>query len=309
MSGAWEVVVDARRVAGILTLCTVLSAAVPTVLKAQGAASDEEAAPLRLVQVGSEQNSFHVVATLIVGPTESILWDAHYKVSNGKRLAERVAETGTHLKAIVLSHADHDHYFGAMEVLKRFPGTPVYITGAGLEDYNRRSPGDLAGEQRRVNPEVPDSVPSPQALPSTRLTVDGHELEVIPGLAGDVRGPVSSALWIPSLKTVLAADLVFDGLHPWLGDSDLASREAWRASLDRLAGLNADAVIAGHKRDVNAPDSPELLASMKRYLIDFDDFMREAATPEDLVSAMQEKYPDLVIPALMAAGARRFFKK
>ena len=80
---------------------------------------------LTLVKVGGGESAFHTVATLIVGPSESILWDAQYRVSGGKRVAERIAETGTTLKAVVLSHADHDHYMGAMEVIKRFPGTPV----------------------------------------------------------------------------------------------------------------------------------------------------------------------------------------
>ena len=266
-------------------------------------------APLKLVKVGADSDAaFRVVATLIVGPTESVLWDAQYKVSDGKRLADRIAETGTRLKAIVISHADHDHYMGAMEVLARFPKTPVYMTAATLADYTERSQRDLAAERQRPNADAPDTLPAAELLPSSPLTVDGHRLEVIEGLAGDVRKPASTALWIPSLRAALVADLAFQGIHPWLGDSDVASRAAWRASLTRIADLKPAVVVPGHKLDVSAPDSPDVLAFMDTYLADFDRLMQSSATPADLVTAMRERYAELRIPALMAAGARHFRK-
>ena len=264
---------------------------------------------LKLVEVGAERDAaFRVVATLVLGPTESVLWDAQYTVSDGKRLADRIAGTGTRLKAIVISHADHDHYMGAMEVLARFPKTPVYMTAATLADYHERSPRDLAAERQRPNADAPETLATAQLLPPGALTVDGHRLEVIEGLAGDVRKPASTALWIPSLRAALVADLAFQGIHPWLGDSDIASRSAWRAALKRIADLKPAIVVPGHKFDVSAPDSPDVLTFMDTYLADFDRLMQSSATPADLVSAMRERYAELRIPALMAAGARHFRK-
>src|SRR5688500_240073 len=270
----------------------------------------QKAAPLKLVHVGAESDTaFRVVATLITGPTESILWDAQYKVSDGKRLADRIAETGTRLKAIVISHADHDHYMGAMEVLAKFPKTPVYMTAATLADYNERAAKDLANERQRPNADAPDALATAELLPPGPLTVDGHRIEVIEGLVGDVRKPASTALWIPSLRAALVADLAFQGIHPWLGDSDIASRSAWRASLKRIADLKPAIVVPGHKADVTAPDSPDVLTFMDTYLADFDRLMQSSATPADLVKAMRERYADLKIPALMASGANKHFKK
>lgn len=266
--------------------------------------------PLRLEHVGADSDAaFRVVATIIVGPTESVLWDGQYKVSDGKRLADRVAATGTRLKAIVISHADHDHYMGSMEVLKRFPNTPVYMAASTFADFNERSPEELAAERKKPNADAPDALVTPQLLPQEPLTVDGHRLEVIADLVGDVRKPASSALWIPSLRAALVADLAFSGIHPWLGDSDRASRAAWRSSLKKIADLKPAIVVPGHKTDVAAPDTPAVLTFMESYLADFDRLMESAATPDDLVTAMRQRYPELKIPGLMATGARRNFKK
>ena len=271
--------------------------------------AQRQPAALRIEKVGAETDAaFRVVATIVIGPTEALLGDGHYKVADGKRLADRIAATGTHLNAIVISHADHDHYMGAGEVLKRFPGTPIYMTASTLADFKDRSANDLASERTRPNADAPETLVTPQLLPATPLTVDGQRLDVIADLVGDVHKPATAALWIPSTRTALVSDLCFSGIHAWLGDTDIASRVAWRASLKRIAALNPVVVVPGHKADLAAPDSPDILTYMDRYLTDFDTLMQSAASPNDLITAMREKYPDLKIPGLMASGARNFKK-
>jgi hypothetical protein len=115
-------------------------------------------------------------------------------------------------------------------------------------------------------------------------------------------------LWIPSLRTALAGDVAFNGVHPWLGSSDAASRTAWRAAIKRIADLHPLAVVAGHKRDVNAPDSPDVLAFMDNYLKDFDSFRAISAGPEALRNAMLQKYPDLAVRGLLGYGAQVAFR-
>jgi glyoxylase-like metal-dependent hydrolase (beta-lactamase superfamily II) len=295
------------RVEIALVVAAVATAACLTSTAPQAVQRDTPA--LRLEDVVAETDAgLRVVSTIIVGPTECVLWDAQYEVSDGKRLADRIAATGKRLKAIVISHADFDHYMGAMEVLTRFPNTPVYMAAATLADFNERSQREWAAERNRHNAEAPEKLVTPVLLPATSLTVDGHRLEVIEGLVGDVRKPASAVLWIPSLRAALVADLAFSGIHPWLGDSDIASRSAWRASLKRIADLKPVIVVPGHKADVAAADSPDVLTFMQTYLADFDRLMESSATSADLVSKMREKYSDLKIPGLMAAGARNFKK-
>ena len=266
--------------------------------------------PLKLELVGSSEKAFYVVSTLIVGPNESILFDAQYKVSDGKRVADRIAATGKKLKAVILSHADHDHYMGAMEIVNRFPGTPVYMSATSLKDFEKRSASDLAAEKKRGDdPEVPDVLVEPQLLPSDTLLVDGQPVVVIQDLVGDVREPASSAIWIPTLQTVLAGDLLFQGMHPWLGNADIASRTAWRRSLEQIASLNPIQVVPGHKTDIKAPNSPDHIKVMIQYLDDYDAFMDSATTPDDVINGMKEKYPDLAWAGLMAYGAKQWFKK
>lgn len=106
---------------------------------------------LTIEEFGSDSTAFDVTATLVARPTEAILWDAQYHVSDARKMVDRIAATGKKLKAIVISHPDHDHYMGAAVVVARFPGTPVYLTAAALEEYQKTSAQALGNERPLAN--------------------------------------------------------------------------------------------------------------------------------------------------------------
>jgi glyoxylase-like metal-dependent hydrolase (beta-lactamase superfamily II) len=291
------------------TLPLALLSSGPSITRTDLSAGPGHPAPkLALEEIGSDSTAFHVVATLITGPTEAILWDAQYHKRDAIRLADRIAASGKKLKAIVLSHPDHDHFMGAAIVTERFPGVPVYLTPAGLAEYQRTAADAFRSEKGGpFAAEAPDSIVTPRALPAGPLTVDGVPIEVIPDLQGDVLAPTNAILWIPSLKAALVADVAFLKVHPWLGASSEASRAAWIKSIERIRALHPAIVVAGHKRDVTAPDSPAVLDFMQAYLTDFDALRKTSADGKQLAAAMEAKYPDVGVAMLLRYGARMAF--
>jgi glyoxylase-like metal-dependent hydrolase (beta-lactamase superfamily II) len=275
-------------------------------LTAWGRAEAQPSTPLRIEVLGSAAPTFHVVSTLISGPREAVLFDAQYRPTDGARIADSIAVRGKRLTAIVISHADHDHYMGALAIVKRFPGTPIYATPSVRADFARRAAQDLALEKRRPGADVPDSLPVLEPLPAN-LMVDGHPLEVMDGFTGDVKEPASALLWVPSLKAALVGDLVFSGIHPWLGESDSTTRARWRDDLTRIKALGPAIVIPGHLRDPAVPHTVALVDSMMAYLDAFDAAARSSGSAEELVTRMTAAYPDRSLPILMAMGARRHF--
>ena len=121
--------------------------------------------------------------------------------------------------------------------------------------------------------------------------------------------PSNSFLWIPSLHTVLAGDIVFNEVHPWLGASDSASRQAWHRSLQRIATFKPDSVVAGHKRDPASPDTPEAVFAMDHYLTDFDALRATSSTGPELAKAMMAKYPGYAVPGLLFYAAQMAYQK
>jgi glyoxylase-like metal-dependent hydrolase (beta-lactamase superfamily II) len=259
---------------------------------------------LRLMQFSSDSSSYHVGSTVILGPTEALLVDAQYHWSDAKREADSIAVLGTHLKAIFITHPDEDHYLGAAAFVERFPQTPVYMTSRALWEYDRTAQSFLSRQKRDEPAEAPDSLVTAHRLPSTTLTIDGERVEIVPDLQGDVLAPSNSFVWIPSLGAVLAGDIVFNHVHPWLAASDVASRRQWHRAIARIAALHPRSVIAAHKKSVDTPDTPDVLAAMDRYLTDFDAARRVSPTAEALIATMKRKYPTYEVPRLLEYSAR-----
>jgi glyoxylase-like metal-dependent hydrolase (beta-lactamase superfamily II) len=284
-----------------------------------GAPSSQHAAQARLTieQFTGDSNAFDVNSTLIIGPTELLLVDAQYLVKDANRIADRIAATGKHLKAIVLTHPDDDHYYGVATILQRFPGTPVYMSPTGIAEFTSRELPQfkalkariaaLPPQPGRVLPQLPDSLVIPEPFPARTLTVDGEEIQILPEVQGDVLTPCNTMFYIPSLGTLIAGDVVFNGVHVWLAASTVASRAAWQQVLARMAELQPAVVIAGHKNRVDAPDTPDVIAAMREYLTDFDAARQASKTAAELVAAMDRKYSQRAVHRILTAAAQHAF--
>ena len=78
---------------------------------------------------------------------------------------------------------------------------------------------------------------------------------------------------------------------------------------ERIADVHPAIVVAGHKKDVASPDSPDALAFMTSYLNDFDMFRKKSTNADELRVAMLAKYPDLAVRNLLWFGAQTAFRK
>jgi transposase len=78
-------------------------------------------------------------------------------------------------------------------------------------------------------------------------------------------------------------------VHCWLVQTDHEKREGWIASLDRIGALKPRTLVAGHKDPGAHDDGPEaILAATKSYIRDFDRFVPESRTPEELIDKMMQ---------------------
>lgn len=281
----------------------------PLVAVADKPARAQAPSRLHIEQYVADSVSFNVVSALIVGPTEVMLIDAQMRMSDGRRVADMIAATGKKLTAIFVTHPDEDHTLGAQAIVSRFPGTPLFMTQAGVTDFARTAPRFLRQVRADLGADAPDSVITPRPIPSTRFTVDGETVEIIPDLQGDVLARTNSVVFVPSLRTVIAGDMVFAGVHLFLGNSTEATRTEWARGVERIAALQATVLIPGHKPVVSYPDSPAALEFMGTYLRDFEAARQKATNGPELYAAMQAKYPTLGMPSLLRMSAGSAFRR
>lgn len=259
----------------------------------------------------ADAGAFGVTSTLVYGPTEAILVDAQFRNSDADQLAARIRSVapGRTLKAIVVTHAHPDHYFGATRLLELFPGTPVYLSDAGIEEFEKSVDGKLAFWGGIYGSDVPKQVAVPQPAPR-QLTIDGETLEIVSGIQGDVQTPSNSYVWIPSLSALLASDLVYSHTHVWLADSDATSRRGWSAALTAIeTEHHPRVVVAGHKATPQGENSPADIAFVRRYIADFDRLRGQAKTDAELIAAMRAAYPDLALTDILGFAAKAAFAR
>ena len=132
------------------------------------------------------------------------------------------------------------------------------------------------------------------------MELEGHKLVAIN--AGRTDTAHSTCLHVPSIGLIVGGDVVYNGIHPFLGETDTQSRTEWISTLDKLETLNPKAVIAGHKVPEN-DDNPRIIAETRQYLQDFNRLNKTTTTARELYDAMLEIYPDRVNPGSLWGAA------
>lgn len=284
------------------------SGVLASLLLAAGAA--QGAAPaLQLDVYTAPPEGFGVTSTIISGPTEAILVDAQFRNSDAEKLADKIGSSGKKLKAIFVTHAHPDHYFGTAVLRKRFPGVPVYMTKAALKEFKQTLDAKIKQWGPIYKDEVPTDVPSPQVLPGRKLKVDGQVVQVVRDLQGDAKGPTNSYVWVPSANAEVAGDIVFQRTHVWLAESSPKTRKAWLASLRKLAKRRPKVVVAGHKRSVDSPDSPGAIQFTADYIRSFEKAKASSHNADELIAKMKQKEADLALEQILTFSANAAFPK
>jgi glyoxylase-like metal-dependent hydrolase (beta-lactamase superfamily II) len=203
-----------------------------------------------------------------------------------------VRESGKRLRAILVTHAHGDHFFGAGPVLDAFPEARLLAGDQQVVDEARAqtTPEALVS----WNVWFPGQLAQPFATPGLAgvrdVDVDGRP--VVFHTIGGADGVLATVVHVPDLRVVCAGDIVYNNIHMWLRNSTPQSRKAWLASLDAVAALDPSTIITGHK-DPDAPDddAARVLDESRRYLEDFDRTVATSSTSQQVFDAMLARYP------------------
>jgi glyoxylase-like metal-dependent hydrolase (beta-lactamase superfamily II) len=242
--------------------------------------------------IGNDGLTFSpTTSTLIYGEREAILVDAQFIKNDIDELGNLIEELGKTLTMIFITHGHPDHYFGIDLLAERFPGVRVVATPKVAADIVERGKQELATFSAWFGDDlaVPTSIPEP--LGDDGLAIEGNRLQVIDVEQADISP--SSAVYVPQLEAVIAGDLAYNEIHQMLALTGPAEWDRWAASVDDIAALRPRTVVAGHKKpDASDDDGETILASTKEYILDFARIAKAVASPEEIIKAMQERYPD-----------------
>lgn len=240
-------------------------------------------------------------STLIYGERDAILVDTFLTAGQSKMLLDWVMSRERNLTAIYVTHGHGDHFFGLAPLLDRFPQARAVAAPEVVDEMKTQlSPASLDGFWRKRFPgEIAQRLVAAEPLEG-ELALEGHKLVVID--MGRTDTARSTALHVPSLDLIVAGDTVYNGIHPYLSETDTQSRLEWIAALDRLEALKPRFVVAGHKKPEN-DDDPRNIAETRQYLLDFNRLDQATISPRELYEAMLALHPDRANPGSLWSGA------
>jgi glyoxylase-like metal-dependent hydrolase (beta-lactamase superfamily II) len=154
--------------------------------------------------------------------------------------------------------------------------------------------------RQRFPGQIPAEPAAPETLDGPAIELEGHLL--VPIDTGYTDTADSTSLHVPSTGLIVAGDAVYNGIHPYLGESSAETRLEWIDALDELEALGARAVVAGHKIPDN-DDDPKNIRETRQYLRDFICLDQATDSPRELFDAMIELYPDRANPGSLWGGA------
>jgi glyoxylase-like metal-dependent hydrolase (beta-lactamase superfamily II) len=241
-------------------------------------------------------------STLIYGERDAVLVDTFLTTKQSQALLDWVVASGKNLTAIYVTHGHGDHFFGLASLLERFPHARAVATPEVVKAMREHlSPAWIENFWRRLFPgEIPDRLLVAEPLEGNELELERHKLVAVN--AGRTDTAHSTCLHVPSIGLIVGGDAVYNGIHPYLGETDTQSRLEWISTLDQLEGLKPRAVVAGHKVPEN-DDSPRIIAETRQYLRDFNRLNMATTTARELYDAMLQIYPDRVNPGSLWGAA------
>jgi len=279
-----------------LALALLASLAFPAAALAEG--------KLKVDTITAAPGGFLVNAALVSGEKDAVLIDSSMALPDAHRVVARVLESGKNLTTVYVTHAHPDHYFGLLVVKQAFPKAKLVTLPAALAEMKKTWKGKVAQWGPMMGQNLTAKPVLPAALAGSTIDLEGEKLEVVGGLQGD--GASSSYVWIPSARTVIAGDIVFDGVHPWTAETTPETRKNWIAALDQIVALKPVAVVPGHQTPEMKQD-PKNVESTKKYLLAFDEALAASKSSDELQTKMKAKYGKLALDIILKIGADAAF--
>ena len=195
------------------------------------------------------------------------------------------------LTTIYVTHGHADHWYGAGELVARFPGARVVATAPVVEYINQAAEIEAQQWAAMFGERVAKPTAVPETLDGLTIELEGHELRIVEVGQGDIQP--STVVHIPDLDAVVAGDVVYNQIHAMLGLSGPGGWQRWLQSLDAIEKLDPQVIVAGHRKPESSDrEVTRMLDETRSYISDFAEGAQRLDSADELVQLMKSKYPD-----------------
>ncbi|MGW5432441.1 MBL fold metallo-hydrolase [Streptomyces sp. NPDC004059] len=233
--------------------------------------------------------------TLIYGRDDAVLVEAPLLADQAKEVGDWVEAHGKRLTHIFITHGHGDHWFTADLLAKRFGAQVVASAGTITQMHGSVAAREAVWDKAWPG-QIPPSPVTAVTVPDNRFTLEGHELVIVE--VGHSDGDDTTVLHVPDLDLVVAGDVLYNGVHQYLGQSMGGGRDAWRQAIETVRALNPRWIVAGHKDKTLDDDATRVFTETRAYLNAADELLEKHDTALDFFNAMLERFPNRRLGAL-----------
>ena len=238
----------------------------------------------------SDENGFEVASVIVMGRTDAVLIDAQWTLSNAHRLIAEILETGKYLKTIYITHAHPDHYFGLGTIAEAFPEARVVALASVARVINKQFFGKMEHWEKVIGViNVPRKTAKIEPLTDRCFELEGERIEIIPEVMGDMK--YNTVVWIPSIRTLVGSDILFNQAHPFTCELTAEERRQWIRDIERLTKLKAEVIIPGHQKPGMPFDSGSFDFT-RDYLVATEEELARTKDVAGFYYAMVKRFPE-----------------
>jgi len=256
-----------------------------------GAAPVMAQAPLKLEVLRTSAGSLYSNVTLIEGEHDAVLVDPPFTMADAHRVVAMVLDSGKHLTTVFVTHDHPDHFFAMEVIADAFPDAKIVAHPVVVADIWHSLPFKVKRWGPLLGANGPRHPSAPHPLDGDTIMLEGYPLQVLGPMAGD--HVHATALWVPSIKALIAGDLVYNQMYLWMGEHAPADIAAWGQSLDRLAALQPETVVAGHAKP-GLPNDVSGLEFSRRYIAAWPGLVAASKNSADLGARVQQQFPQAI---------------
>lgn len=247
--------------------------------------------PLEVEVLRTSAGSLYANIALIKGEKKAVLVDAPFTMADAHRVVGMILDSGRDLETVFITHDHPDHYFAMEVITQAFPNARIVAHPQVVADIWRSLPFKVKRWSPGLGANGPRMPTAPLPAQGNTLMLEGHALQIIGPMQGDHAN--ATALWAPGIKALFPGDLVYNQMYLWFGEHDPKAIAAWGKSLETLAALQPDLVVAGHAKP-GLPDDISGIRFSQRYIADWPKLVAASRDSQDLRARIRAAYPDAV---------------
>jgi glyoxylase-like metal-dependent hydrolase (beta-lactamase superfamily II) len=272
----------------------------PPLLAAASLAKREQVFSLKVFTSSDDQ--FWVNSVIIEGTHEVMLVDAQLTRTSAEKVLRQIQATQKPLSIIYITHEHADHFLG-LEVFKdAYPSVRILANSSVVNRINKVYQDKLDKWRGILGSGATSHTVAVSTYDDDFIAFEDAKIEILKHVRGDT--DENTMLWLPGQKTLIAGDVLFNDMHVYTAETDESARKRWLDSLQRIRELKPAAVIPGHSK-VGAPiDATSAVNFTQGYLLTFEEELKKATDPDELIKAMQAKFPSSDLLLAIERGAK-----